>query len=179
MGALRTTPHWSFLWVAPSPADRCPGTPENLPQLTPLWKEFVRGSRTSHIILVGTEVVMPYSLEVSALSPPYIFLAVSLPLESVTGNDWQRAEAPSSLELCCLSELGSKSRKRRRQRVKEQRYEKKYRSGVENPEGRQETSLQHFIQAYLLGSKRGITERDFMPLHLFLYVDLDFLQKGF
>lgn len=166
---VSTTPHWLFLWMAPSPADRCTVTPENLPQLTPLWNEFQRGSRTRSSILVWTEVIMPYSLEVSAWSSPYI-ISAWVYQKSMTVNDWQRVEAPSSLESCCLSTLGSEGRKRRKQRVKEQQYEKKYRSGVENPKGRQESSLEHFIQAYLLGSNRGIIGRYSMTLHLFLFL---------
>lgn len=163
---VSNTPHWSFLWVVSSPDDRCPVT-ENLPQLTPLWKEFQRGRRTSNTVFMWTEVVMPYSLEVSV---PLHYFWLWVYHKSVTGNDWQRAEAPSSLESRCLSQLVSESRKRRRQKVKEQQYEKKYRTGVENPKGREESSLEHFIQAYLMGSKRGITEGDFMSLHLFLFL---------
>lgn len=164
---VSNTPHGSFLWVVSSPDDRCPVTPENLPHLIPLWKEFQRGSRTSNTVLMWTEVIMPYPLEVSA---PLHYFWLWVYHKSVNGKDWQRAEAPSFLESCCLSQLVSESRKRRRQKVKEQQYEKKYRTGVENPKGREESSLEHFIQAYLLGSMRGITEGDFMPLHLFLFL---------
>lgn len=160
---VSTTSHGSFFWVALSPADRCPVNPENLPQLTPLWKEFQRGRRTSNVILVWTDHATFLGGICSVIALCFFWLWVYR--KSITGNDWQRVEAPRSLGSCCLPTLGSERRKRRRQWVKEPRCEKKYRCGLRT-QWEDRRVLWSISYRLIYREVRQVS----LPLHLFLFL---------